>query len=128
MRLAFKVGIQYRLVEAAGDLGPWRAHTVAYSFELVHQHGPRLLAYHWHPEPPNRVRFPHIHFPRDCSSEGVPLSKVHAPTGRVCLEEVIRLAIDEFAAEPIRDDWDAVLRNTQEAHEAYRSWGGRGAP
>jgi hypothetical protein len=127
-RLAFKVGIQYRLVEAEGILGPWRAQTVAYSFELVHQDGARLLAYHWHPSPPNRVYFPHLHFPRGCTSAGVSLSKIHAPTGRVCVEEVIRLAIEEFGVQSLKDDWDAVLRDTQKAHEAYRTWGGRGAP
>jgi hypothetical protein len=41
---------------------------------------------------------------------------------------VIRLAIEEFAVEPIWEDWDAVLSEGQRAHEEYRSWGGRGAP
>lgn len=76
--------------------------------------GPEIVAYHWHPQDPNGVKFPHVHAapavvqpggairPRD-------LHKVHFPTGVVSLASVIRPAITEFGVDPLRPDWDAVL-------------------
>jgi hypothetical protein len=53
----------------------------------------RLFAYHWHPTGASPVTWPHLHVLDPASA----LRKVHLPTGRISLEEVLRLAVVEFA-------------------------------
>jgi hypothetical protein len=50
------------------------------------------------------------------------VSRVHIPTGRITLEAVIRLAIEEFETPPLRADWSAILDESQAAFEQWREW------
>jgi len=34
---------------------------------------------------------------------------MHLPTNRVSLQDMLRLAIDDFQVRPLRDDWPSVL-------------------
>jgi hypothetical protein len=49
------------------------------------------------------------------------LTDAHIPTGRITVEQVLRLTI-ELGAAPRREDWEEVMRDAQEKHERYRTW------
>jgi hypothetical protein len=55
-------------------------------------------------------------------SRPVDLTKLHIPTGRVSVEAVVRLAIEEFDVVPQRDDWEAVITASEDAFDRYREW------
>lgn len=48
--------------------------------------------------------------------------KYHIPTGRVSLEDVLRLAIAEFGVQGQRADWREVIGGTQAKFEQWRTW------
>jgi hypothetical protein len=52
----------------------------------------------------------------------MPLQGAHVPTGRIALEELLRMAIAEFGARPRRKDWEQVLERTQAGYEDWRTW------
>jgi len=111
------VTMQYRLVEDDGPRGPWRVKTTAYVYSVEDGAGQEYVAYHWHPQLPRYTR-PHVHVrgPHDH------WHKMHMPTGRVALEDVLRLLIEEIGVDPRRDDWSDVLDSTQAGFEAWRTW------
>lgn len=119
--LALSVAQNYRLVEFEGPRGPWKVQTTAYFYEL--RRGDReLLVYHWHPRGASPYIKPHLHIGPGAEVGFAPLQGAHVPTGRIALEEVLRLAITEFGARPRREDWDEVLERTQAGYEAWRTW------
>ena len=94
--------------------------TAAYYYTLGVESGPENLGYHWHPF--SGVRFPHLHLSAGSGVDRDELHKAHLPTGRIALEQVVRLAIAEFAVEPLRPDWDEVLTEAQQRFEEHRTW------
>jgi hypothetical protein len=78
-----------------------------------------LFAWHWHPT--NRPEC-HLHIKAHVGK--VDLHRRHLPTARVSLEEVLRFLIQECGVRPARDDWEAVLLDSQKRHEMYRTWSG----
>lgn len=50
------------------------------------------------------------------------LARAHLPTGRVSIEEVLRMAITKLGVEPLREDGKEFLDRTQQAYEAWRTW------
>ena len=111
--LSIVVVQRYKVVEAEGRRGPWKVHTLEYAYSLHNSNGP-LMAYHWHPS--HTIDFPHLHLYQ------AEVSKCHLPTNRVSLEEVLRMAIIDLGAKPIRDDWEDILKASQDAHEQWRTW------
>jgi hypothetical protein len=114
------LAINYAITRGEGERGAWAVRTTSYYYELLQPAERRIVAYHWHPQPPNRVKLPHLHVPQHTAP--VDLSRVHLPTPRVALEAILRLAIDELGVEPIRDDWRAVLEQTERAFRRWRTW------
>ncbi|MEA2584912.1 MAG: hypothetical protein QOF33_2997 [Thermomicrobiales bacterium] len=118
---------QYRFIHLPGDTehGPWSVTTVAYSYELLDRSEHRLIAYHWHPDPrsdENFPSFPHLHVGRQFAHSALPedfrphasaLVRAHPPTGRVSLESILRLAIQELGVEPLVERWESVLEETK---------------
>ena len=51
----------YRVVEDPSPLGPWRVTTAAYYYALESEDGVEIVAYHWHPRPDAKVKYPHFH-------------------------------------------------------------------
>ncbi len=97
---------EYDLIELPGS--GWEARTVSYFYEVA-QAGQKLLAYHWHPTGVSRFTAPHLHVRGRVEVGGRALEKAHLPTGIVNLEDIIRLAINDFGAVPLREDWQSVL-------------------
>ncbi len=77
--------------------------------------GSELLAFHWHPESaeggPHVVTFPHLHIDSSVLREQA-LAKMHIPTGRMAIEDILRLAIRDFKARPLDRGWEQRLQET----------------
>jgi hypothetical protein len=92
--------------------GGWQTRVVAY-FYAIEQDGSELLAYHWHPHGKSPITSPHLHVRADVQVGERWLGKVHLPTGAIELEDVVALAIEELGADPLREDWELLLRETR---------------
>lgn len=102
----------------------WTISLVGYVYTIQLRNLTEVVAYQWHPQRTIDLPFPHVHFgPASSRSDSAvrpgELHKVHFPTGIVSVEDIIRLAIDEFHVEPRRSDWEAVLghRSREPRHQ-----------
>ena len=102
---------RYKVVEAPEQPGTWKVSTTEYFYALDDSGDQEIIAYHWHPD--SDVKFPHLHIGPGARAGRVELHKAHIPTGRVALEDLLRMAITEFGVEPHRDDWAEVLADTK---------------
>ena len=59
------------------------------------------------------MTFPHLHV--GCQIPPYDMRRPHLRTGFVTLPMVIRMAIAELGVEPLRADWDAVLRRAEQS-------------
>jgi hypothetical protein len=89
---------------------------VSYYYALEDPEGREIL-YHWHPQGLSTVTFPHVHIRAGGQLADTSIDEAHFPTGRVALEDVLRLAIREFGVSPRRVDWEEVLDSSQSAYE-----------
>lgn len=103
----------FQVVPAGGELGKYKVKTTSYFYQILKDES-EIICYQWHPEETPKIWFPHIHVKGE-------LSKIHLPTGRVSIEEVIRLLIVEFKIVG-KSGWEDVLRETQRKFERYRTW------
>lgn len=102
--LLFEVTWWYRFVST--NIHRWEARVVRYEYRISHANEQEILGFHWHPDVPGSVAFPHLH----ASSDTAPLShKTHVSTGFVSLGAVVRLLIAESGVSPLRDDWRTLV-------------------
>ena len=87
----------------------WEAATTEYRYELYDRDAAEILAYHWHPDGRSSVKTPHLHVA--AQRPPIDLAKRHLPTGHVRLHSLIHCLITEFGVEPLRPDWDQILRD-----------------
>jgi hypothetical protein len=87
-----------------------------YEVNILDRDGGEIVAYHWHPIGKSSVRHPHLHLSNQIrpielgrNQTPLPLADMHLATGVVPLAHLVRMLIEEFDVEPLRDDWDAVL-------------------
>ena len=112
------VQMQYRVVEAKGERGPWKVTTAGYNYSVQDRLEKELFAYHWHPW--MQPTYPHLHL---CPASGVNiLRKIHLPTARISIEDVLQLLIAQFKVKPIRHDWKRVLKKSKGVYEKSRTW------
>lgn len=106
-RLTLAVSEHYFIVDRphAG----WQVDRAAYFYAVGRLDTGELLAYHWHPRGKSPVIEPHLHVRAHIQIGERWLGKVHLPTGSIALEDIVTLAIQELGAEPLRDDWAALL-------------------
>src|SRR5207244_1642370 len=116
--------------------GRWKVQTAAYYYGFDDVHGREVIAYHWHPEEVPAVPFPHVHLGHgavhaESLRVGLPLSHnalrpdlwdAHLPTGRIALEQVLRIAIDHFMVAPLRSDWREVFDRRLADFSKDRTW------
>jgi hypothetical protein len=107
--LALEIRQNYRIQEMEGERGSYSISTVAYAYTMRDAEERELLAYHWHPFGPSHVIEPHLHFGPAADIGFKPLVKAHIPSGRIAIEDVIRLPIRELGIQPLREDWETVL-------------------
>ena len=120
-KLALTVHHHYRVVEAEGELGPFKVRSAAYIYAVDDASGDEVVSYHWHPLTTPDITFAHLHF-RRVADEYQELLHGHFPTGRVSIERLVRFLIVELAVEPVRGDWQTVLDRTNTIFERYRTW------
>jgi hypothetical protein len=123
-RLALKLIQQYRIIEHGGPRGPWRVAIAAYYYtvEDAREPGHEIFAYHWHPHERTAIHYPHFHLYQGAGDISDTVRKAHFPTGRMAVEDVLRLLITQFEVIPLRDDWQSVLDRTSAAYEEWRTW------
>lgn len=108
----FSVGL------SADDKTQFKGKTRFYSYRLSQQAdvgAKEVLAYHWHPLESD-VRHPHLHVA--C------VPRVHFPTSRVCLEDVIEMLIRYYGVRPrlLHDEWTGILNKNKSAFEQMATW------
>lgn len=111
----------FRIVEAEDERGPYKVETADYLYSLADTDQREIIAYHWHPHEEGPHHTPHMRLGYGARVQFEGLSDINLPSGRVALEQIIRLAI-ELGAKPQRDDWDALLQKGQTAFEQWRTW------
>lgn len=99
--------------------GQKKLRTVGYSYQVLVASRP-LLEFHYHPD--SAVKHCHVHVQAD-SKDWASLRKVHVATGRVALEDVLLMLIDDFELPP-RKGARALLRRQREAFDRRQTWGG----
>lgn len=109
------VALHFLVIDEASARGRYRVKTTAYYYSLLDAGEKEIIAYHWHPH--SDVAFPHLHICSGARVGRVDLRNAHIPTGRVALEDFLRMAITEFGVTPRRDDWLDVLAQAQAAYE-----------
>lgn len=77
------------------------------------------------------MKRPHLHLPSAAGVSDV-LEAGHYPTGRVTLEEVVWMLLDDqdnrFGIRPERANWREVLREGLAAFERWQTWPSGDAP
>lgn len=112
----------YRIVEEPSVRGPWRVQSGGYSYILHANDGTELFAFQWHPHGAGPMVTPHVHLGPALGLGDPRWPKLHVPTSRISIEQVVRLSI-EIGAEPQRKDWEKILDETESAFVQWRSWG-----
>lgn len=119
--LNLEVRQQFRLVDPdpTDAIPAWRVSTVAYEYRLLDARGTEMLAYHWQPGPEYEgPDHPHLHVSAVLPAQGpagtafeIDIDKIHAPTGRVSLEAVVRMLLTELDVghRPNRGNWSDIL-------------------
>jgi hypothetical protein len=95
---------------------------VAYYYTLRESNGPEIFSYQWHPKQRSSVTFPHLHLRSGAKIGRAEFADAHLPTGRVALEDFVRLLIDDFGVLPIRSDWETALLQSRAEFDEDRSW------
>jgi hypothetical protein len=103
----------------------------AYIHTVFDAAGVRQFAYHYHPagRGTDTVRTPHLHIyaPQPAGSDY--LAKVHLPTGRVAIEDVVWMLLRDMGVAPRpphdapgRRHWTTVLEETRVTFTELRRW------
>jgi hypothetical protein len=105
--------------------GPWKIRTRSYLYHLVNDAMDEIILFHWHPDARGAATEPHLHFGRSQLSPTAVIShRAHVPTGRMALESVIQLAVNELGVVPLRGDWEKTLTSNLEDFARFRTWSG----
>jgi hypothetical protein len=123
--------MKYRIMEDEQN-GPYRCSTLSYIYDIVREcptdpAGEELLAFHWHPDNPQTTDEPHLHLRGGLGRLSSGFTKLHIPTGRVTLEDMMIFLVSELGAEPRAGTEQAleVLHDVRRSHVLHRSWHAR---
>jgi len=120
--VSLRISQQYSIVEAAGDAGPYKVQTRAYMYSVESEDAQEIFGYHWHPAGGNPIRWPHMHLEQGAQFAHPDLHRAHFPTGRVSIEEFVRLVVDTFRLRTRRTDWRSTLNRTQALFRKWQTW------
>lgn len=99
----------------------WKVQTEGYVYRIQTGTHP-YVQYHWHPVGDYLKKRPHLHLNAQSGVLKQGLNKIHFPTGRMSIEELVRFLIEDIHASPLREDWNDILRANLDRFERYRSW------
>lgn len=128
--LFLKISQNYQIIDTAeAGRSRYKVETLGYQYSVETMERREVLIYQWSPTGAGRMTRPHLHVGRRLLQESIKagnrsyeLPKLHMPTGRVAIEDVVRFAITELGAVSRRSDWQEVLERTQSAFEQWKSW------
>jgi hypothetical protein len=119
-KVELSFSMRYWIVESdAPGRGPWKVTTAGYMYEL-RQDGKTLYEYHWHPISESHETLPHLH----CAK----LGKLHVPTGRIMIEDVLKLAVSLGAKPRNATSWRDIDGQNRKKFERGATWGVGPAP
>lgn len=124
--LGLKLALRYEIVRVPldRDSGPYRVQTLAYEYSVQREDGTEMVAFHWHPFGDSPVTTPHFHVGSTVlAPDQVITGKLHVPTSRIAVEQVLRWCITELGVSALRDDWERVLNDGEDVFKLSRSWG-----
>lgn len=103
--------------------------SIYYAYEILDVDENEILTYHWHPAGESDVTTPHLHLSskigpiRLASSGRTPselyLANLHISTGRILLEDVVRLLITDFNVAALTTNWERTLFENAEESRAH---------
>lgn len=108
---------------------PYDVRTSYYQYRILDRDSAEIVVYHWEPEGRSPVVKPHLHIPAAASVTMPPsasgkggrtlhLGKLHLPTRRVGIDDVIEFLLADFGVVPNRADWRAVLSGIERSGNA----------
>jgi hypothetical protein len=113
-RLLLDVTHRFSLEDDARSTSRRRVTSQEYIYDIRDAESERtLLAFHWHPLGISRVRGHHAHIKFEGAVSSTLLSKIHLPTSRVLLEDVVQFCIEELGAKPQHSHWQDVLEDNR---------------
>jgi hypothetical protein len=76
----------------------------------------------WEPRD-SAVSFPHIHIGFGARDAQPPFDpKCHIPSGRVPIEDVVCMLINEMGVVPVKQKWEDIITNARGAFMRHKSW------
>lgn len=105
------LGHQFRVVK---DGEGWHVSTTAYRYHLLDGSDRELIGWHWHP---GTVTYPHVHV-----DAGPIHRRVHVPTGRVSIESVLRMLVNDMDVPTIREDFREIFEDAERKFIEHRRW------
>lgn len=99
----------------------WRTHTLGYAYTISPDELAASEIFTWHFHPHRSEPDTHLHIGGRHPMVG-DLSNLHAPTGRVSFESIVRFLIDDLGVSPGREDWRDLLADAEERFRAWRTW------
>jgi hypothetical protein len=114
--LSFVCSQNYVIVPTNDAVRKWKVHTTKYIYRLIGRDNAGIVDYHWHPDNTSDKAFPHLHAVQySC--------KLHHPTGRVLIEDLLVLAV-ECGAVPSDDaKWQRILKRNLTNFAKGATWG-----
>lgn len=129
--LALDLALQYEIIHIPDDRyrGPYKVSTRGYMHAVQASDDVEVLAFHWHPSGNPHAADPHMHVgSSELNPGGVLSRKTHIPTARMSVENVLRFCIQELGVRPLRDDWSAVLADSEDLFHMWATWTTAPAP
>lgn len=118
--------MRYRIIANELDDGSqdgFRITTRGYKYTVYAGDTREIISYHWHPQGNSPWKSPHMHNGSAIlAPDGVITPKSHLPTGRISLEQVVRVIINDLQVPAARPTWDADLATTEGVFAIYRKW------
>lgn len=115
-KLRLNIKLNYEIIRHPTQQGSYKIKTTSYNYSVRDKNDKELLRYDWHPDVDPAVKYPHLHI------EDSALKKLHLPTSRITVEQVLRLLITQFNVKPRRRDWQAILETGMRNFEDHCSW------
>ena len=110
---------------------PFNVWTSYYQYHVLDREDREIVAYHWEPHGRSPVVTPHLHvsaaspviLPQPVGSRVTDtktyLNKLHLPTGRIGIEEVVELLLVDFDVDPLIPKWKDILSKYKVAADRH---------
>jgi hypothetical protein len=102
--------------------GERKVNTLEYSHIVGEDENVERQLFSWEWDPTGWP-YPHVHVDRgQAAAKG--FGKLHVPTGRVFLEQVVAFLVRDLGVVPQRDDWEELLGANVRRVSRFATWGG----